>query len=254
MSDGEAAGSRGFRVNAMERLKRIRHAFAQRDWLGIAIEVLVVTLGVLIAIVADQLVDDARWRREVREFRRAVDRDIAWSLAGYQVRLRQSDCVQRRIAELERWRDSWREGRPKRLTGEIGRPIVTGVPTSAWASRSSELMLHIPYQVRRDYGSLNDSLSNIYGIYGQIAGESEVWRSLAAFNGAKRLSDDNLMRLSELIFRAKYYQRLLNRNAPRAFRTAARLGITPSFENDPDMQPIERDPNREMCAPLLESG
>ena len=112
-------------------------------------------------------------------------------------------------------------------------------------------MLHIPYQVRRDYGSLNDSLANIYG---QIAEEREVWGSLAAFNRAKRLSDDNLMRLSELIFRAKSYQRVLSRNAPRAFRTAARLGITPSFENDPDMQSIERDPNREMCAPLLESG
>lgn len=250
MSDGDAAASRGFRVNALERLKRIRQALAQRDWPGITIEVLVVTLGVLIAIVAEQLVEDARWRKEVREFRRAVDRDNAFALAGYRVRLRQSDCVQRRISELERWRDSWREGRPKRLTGEIGRPIVTGVPTSAWASRSSELMLHIPYEVRRDYGSLNDSIANIYG---QIADEREVWRSLAAFNGAKRLSDDNLMRLSELIFRTKSYQRLLNANGPRAFKTAARLGITPSFENDPDMRSVERDSNSELCAPLLEA-
>lgn len=248
MSDGETANTDRFRFRALERLKRIRHALAERDWLGITIEVLVVTVGVLIAIVAQQLVENARWRAEVREFRRAVDRDIAWSLAGYQVRLRQSECVQRRIAELERWRDSWREGRPERLTGEIGRIIGTGMPISAWASRSSELMRHIPYQTRRDYGSLNDSLANYYQ---QRVEEREVWGDLAAFNGAERLSDDHLMRLSELIFRAKSYQRVLSANAPRALKTAARLGIRPSFENDPDMTFIERDPNRELCTPIL---
>src|SRR5687768_13147165 len=137
MSDGDIAMPVRLRVRALDRLKRVQQALAQRDWLGITIEVLVVTVGVLIAIVAEQLVEDARWRREVREFRRAVDRDIAWSLAGYQVRLRQSGCVNRRIAELERWRDSWREGRPRQLKGSVGRPITTGMPTSAWASRSS---------------------------------------------------------------------------------------------------------------------
>ena len=248
MSDGEKAAPARSPVRALERLKRIRQALAQRDWLGITIEVLVVTVGVLIAIVAEQLVDNARWRREVREFRRAVDRDIAWSLAGYQVRLRQSDCVNRRIAELERWRDSWREGRPSRLNGNIGRLITTGMPTSAWASRSSELMLHIPYQVRRDYGSLNDSLANFYQ---QIMDEREVWRSLAAFDGARRLSDDNLLRLSELTFRARSYQRNHVANSSRAMNTAARLGIRPSFENDPVMERIVRDPNRELCTPIM---
>jgi len=249
MTDGEKAKPARPLVRALDRLKRVRQALAQRDWLGITIEVLVVAVGVLIAIVAQQLVDDARWRREVREFRRAVDRDIAWALAGYQVRLRQSDCVHRRIADLERWRDSWRAGHPTRLTGNIGRPIVTGVPTSAWSSRSSELMLHIPYQVRRDYGSLNDTLSNTYQL---ISEEREVWRSLSAFNGASRLSDDNLLRVNELIFRAESYQRLLLSNYPRILRTAAQLGIKPSFENDPAMKTIERDTNQELCTSIIE--
>ena len=249
MSDRETGEPAPFRAHALERFNRIKRALAQRDWLGITIEVLVVTVGVLIAIVAQQLVEDARWRREVREFRRAVDRDIAWSLAGYQVRLRQSDCVHRRIAELERWRDSWRAGHPTRLTGNIGRPIVTGVPTSAWSSRSSELMLHIPYQVRRDYGSLNDTLSNTYQL---ISEEREVWRSLSAFNGASRLSDDNLLRVNELIFRVESYQRVYLANYPRAMQTAARLGIKPSFENDPTMKKIEGDRNQELCTSIIE--
>src|SRR5687767_14859950 len=111
------------------------------------------------------------------------------------------------------------------------------MPTSAWGSRSSELMRHLPPETRRDYGSLNDSLANSYQ---QLVAEREVWSSLAAFNGARQLSDDNLMRLSELTFRAKSYQRILLGNAPRTMRTAARLGIRPAFEkNDPVMQTIE---------------
>jgi hypothetical protein len=251
MSDGETARPARFRMKALERLKRIREALAERDWLGITIEVLVVTLGVLIAIVAEQLVDDARWRREAREFRRAVDRDIAFGLAGYQLRLRQSDCIRRRIAELERWRDSWREGQPKHLTGEIGSVISAGMPTSAWSSRSGELMLHIPFEIRRDYGSVNDSLANYYQ---QLVGEREVWRSLSAFNGARRLNEDHLMRLNELLFRAKFYQRVLQGNAPRLMRRAAGLRIAPTFGNDPDMLRIERDPNRELCASVFEAS
>lgn len=248
MSGGDTASTNRNRVSALERLKRIRKALAQRDWLGITIEVLVVTVGVLIAIIAEQLVENARWRSEVREFRRAVDRDIAFSLAGYQVRLRQSGCVERRVAELERWRDSLRSGRPLKMSGEIGRIISPGMPTSAWGSRSSELMRHIPYETRRDYGSLNDSLSN----YNQIlTAEREVWRSLAAFNGASQLSGDNLLRLNELIYRAETSQRLLRLNFPRAMKTAARLDITPSFENDPIMEELARDPNQELCRPVL---
>ena len=60
------------------------------------------------------------------------------------------------------------------------------------------------------------------------------------------------MRLSELIFRAKLYERLLDRNTSRAMKTATRLGISPSFEDDPDMEWIEHDANRELCTPMME--
>ena len=249
MSDGETAKPDRFRVRALERLKRIRQALAQRDWLGITIEVLVVTVGVLIAIFAEQLVESARWSREVREFRRAVDRDLAFSLGGYQLRLQQSDCLQGRITELERWRASWRQGRPKSLTGEIGRVLILAVPTSAWNARSSEVMVHMPFETRRDYGALNDTMANVTQ---QILEERETWRSFSAFNDVEQMSEDNMMRLSELIWRAKSYDRVLRTNASKAMRLAAQLGIEPGFGRDPDTQKILSNPNFELCRPILE--
>jgi hypothetical protein len=50
------------------RLKRTALAFRERDWAGIAIEVAVVTLGVLLAFQFDQWAQDRRQAREERQF------------------------------------------------------------------------------------------------------------------------------------------------------------------------------------------
>jgi len=50
------------------RLLRLQDALAARDWLGIAIEVIVVVLGVLIAFQIDQWGDRRRQAREERQF------------------------------------------------------------------------------------------------------------------------------------------------------------------------------------------
>ena len=50
------------------RLSRVRDALRARDWLGIAIELVVVTLGVLLAFQVDQWGDSRKQAREERQF------------------------------------------------------------------------------------------------------------------------------------------------------------------------------------------
>jgi hypothetical protein len=50
------------------RLDRMRSGLRQRDWLGIAIEFVVVTLGVLLAFQIDQWAQDRRQARDERQF------------------------------------------------------------------------------------------------------------------------------------------------------------------------------------------
>jgi hypothetical protein len=59
------------------RLDRLRSAFRVRDWLGIIIELVVVTLGVLLAFQIDQWAQDRRQARDERQF---LDR--MWSETG----------------------------------------------------------------------------------------------------------------------------------------------------------------------------
>jgi hypothetical protein len=56
------------RVHPHSRLRRIVSAFRERDWPGILIELLVVTLGVLLAFQIDQWGQDRRQARDERQF------------------------------------------------------------------------------------------------------------------------------------------------------------------------------------------
>ena len=62
------------------RLDRMRSGLRERDWFGIAIEVVVVTLGVLLAFQIDQWAQDRRQARDERQF---LDRMWRWSNAGH---------------------------------------------------------------------------------------------------------------------------------------------------------------------------
>lgn len=62
------------------RLKRLGTAFLERDWMAIAIEIVVVTLGVLIAFQVDQWGSDWRHRKEERQFLERVYRENAFGI------------------------------------------------------------------------------------------------------------------------------------------------------------------------------
>jgi len=77
-------------------------------WSAVAWELGIVTLGVLIALGAQQIVDDFHWRSELGDFRKAVRAEISNNLATYTYRAEQNRCAAARLDELQRWHDSWR--------------------------------------------------------------------------------------------------------------------------------------------------
>jgi hypothetical protein len=74
---GEPATVSAKAVPGPSRLERMRSAVRRRDWFGIAIEVLVVTLGVLLAFQIDQWAQDRRQAREERQFLDRMWRETA---------------------------------------------------------------------------------------------------------------------------------------------------------------------------------
>lgn len=167
----------------------------------IAGEVAIIVIGVLIALGAQEVVDNRRWDREVADFRQSVDAEVASNLATYQLRGKQSVCVARRLDELKSWLESGRTGGLRALTAPIGHPVSLSLKSSVWGSRDSSLMAHMPMQMRLDYGEVYDDAANNEA---HRLDERAAWLALSEFDEATELRHEDLMRLRGLITRARF--------------------------------------------------
>ena len=112
-------------------------------WRAVLWELAIVTLGVLIALAAQQTVEDIQRRADQRALRETIDHEIALNLFAYHVRSRQFPCGEKRMAELTIWLDRARSGervpalRPRgpatvlSLSQRLGQPRRRGVQRPA---------------------------------------------------------------------------------------------------------------------------
>ena len=211
-------------------------------WNAVAWELGIVVLGVLIALGAQQIAENFHWRRELADFRVALRAEASDDLGTYVYRNGQNRCVAARLDELQRWLDSWRAGRPSRLTGPIGVPASLIVRTNVWDSRDADTIAHMPLDEKLEYGYLYTEFANneVHRL-----DERGAWLELASFEGATDLDHQDLMRLQGLIVRARLRDFRMTDNARRFSRRAAQMGLTPRI--DPDWP----RPLSEICRRIL---
>jgi hypothetical protein len=214
-------------------------------WNAVVWELAIVTLGVLIALAAQQVVDDFHWRGQVREFRTALRAEISDDLATYTYRTNQNRCTVARLDELQRWLDSWRAGRPDKLTGPIAIPTSLVIRTTVWDSRDPETVSRMPLNEKLDYGSLYTEFANAEV---HRLDERAAWTALGDYDGATELDHQDLMRLQGLITRARLRLRRITTNADRFIKKAATLGIRPV------PNPEWPAPDTEICRPILQKN
>jgi hypothetical protein len=193
-------------------------------WRAVSWELGIVTLGVLIALGAEQVVETAHWRRQVDSFRQVVNQELAENLGTYEYRIKQNDCVKRRLDELETWLESLQERRPRNLARPIGAPQSLSLDRSVWASRDAILVSHMPMRERMAIGGLYDDFENneVHRL-----DERETWLRLGEYDGAVDLTGGDLMRLRGLISRVRFRDQRITFNARLYFREAKALGIVP---------------------------
>jgi hypothetical protein len=211
-------------------------------WNTVAWDLAIVTLGVLIALGAQQFVDSLHWRGELSDFRTAVRAEISNDLATYTYRRELNRCAAARLDDLQRWLNSWRAGRPLRLTGPIGMPTSLVIRTTVWDGRDPETFSRMPLSEKLDYG----------GIYTEFANaevhrldERAAWVGFGDYDGSTELDHQDMMRLQGLITRARLRLRRITGNADRFTKRAAAMGIRPL----PD--PTWPAPDLDICRPIL---
>ena len=222
----------------MFRLMRLR---PPHGWPAVWWELVIVTLGVLIALGAQQALDTIRWKRDVTEFRRALDNELGYDFGAYRDRLAQSACINRRLDELEQWLGALQSGAEVRLTTPIRRPTTTSLRTAVWESRTSEVTGHLGLDTRLRYAAFYDEVRN----YSDVRDfERAVWNELLDFGYAPSLDPRDRLRLRGLIERGRLFDRLIAANWSDMERRGAEANIR-----------AWRDPNapssdRNICASL----
>src|SRR5438270_6819312 len=169
-------------------------------WREFAGEVGIIVLGVLIALSAQQLVEDLQWKSEVGAFRGSIDHELGRNLGIHASLMPQRPCVSRRLAELERFLADSSAGRQDRVARPIGRPFMQTQYFSAWDNKGVEVVEHLPRDLRTRYGELYDEFRN-----NEIVrqNEREVWRNLSEFEQPEPLDHADRMRLRQLLTRAE---------------------------------------------------
>jgi hypothetical protein len=127
-------------------------------WNAVAWELAIVTLGVLIALAAQELVSSIHQRNEVDQLIGALRTELADNRARWE-HVRNSDpCTLQRLDALERWNATAPAG--ARLNRAY-RLFVWNQHTGAWdLAKSSETMSDIPLKERVTIASLYDAFNN----------------------------------------------------------------------------------------------
>lgn len=202
-------------------------------WREFAGEVGIIVLGVLIALGAQQIVETIHYNVEVRQFRGAVDDELAYDLGSYKQRLLLSPCVKARLAELDRVVASYRAGKPMRMHGLSRLPVGFSLRTSVWTGRTDEVMSRLPLAARLEYARIYDDLAN-YDVH--RVDERNAWQELGDFDDATDLSNDNLMRLRGLVSKLRWIDFIINANWPEEAERGAKFGIDPKRDRrDPKL-------------------
>ena len=128
-----------------------------KGWRVFAGEVGVIVLGVLLALGAQQVVEDLQMRGDVREFRRTIDHEIGLNLFAYEVRSRGSACNEKRIRDFIDWVKKARDGQdlPEFTPHQ---PIALSPYRSAWDNRDGYVFSHVPPKARLKYAEFYDEL------------------------------------------------------------------------------------------------
>jgi hypothetical protein len=188
-----------------------------------------------------------RWRGEVRSFRDAVDHELGRNLGVYGQSMVQRSCAARRLRDLERVLSDSAGGRQDQMTRPIGHPFIQTGYFSVWDNKGSDVVDHVPLNLRLKYGELYDEFRNNESVH---LNERDVWRSLSQFQQPERLDHADRMRMRELLSRAEQFNDRARSNYDYIVALARSLGI----RSIADQQLKAPGPADSFCQPLLAEG
>jgi len=158
-------------------------------WRAFAGEVGIIVIGVLIALGADQLVEDWHWKTDVAAERKSLLQEAADSLDGVKARQAQQKCVDRRLVEIRTVLERHHRGEPLGLIGEIGRPTRQTSTRGTWQiALAGQALAHMSHDQKLAFsGAFGD-----FDLWDKnLLQEGQSWQRLALLNVSDMLTEED---------------------------------------------------------------
>ena len=154
-------------------------------WRAFAGEVGIIVLGVLIALGAQQLVEDWQWRRETAATREALGREAADNLSAALQRSQQQPCVEQRLKEIAAIFAAHKAGSPIHIRRPIGRPVSYYGRTDTWQVEiASQSLSHMPLDEKIAFAKAFGDYENLNAV---LRLEQDSWLRLNVLNSPDAL-------------------------------------------------------------------
>ena len=166
-----------------------------REFVG---EVGIIVLGVLIALGAEQAVENIRQRNDVGELRRGIRAELANDRARWNSIHEQEPCELQRLATLDQWA---RSAPAKAQLADLPGPLIWNLHWSAWdAAKASNALEHISASERLTYSDLYDAMQNQQRY---IQASQIEWQNIASL-AATADQENSRLQLRQAVARERY--------------------------------------------------
>lgn len=157
------------------------------SWPAFAGEIAIIVIGVLIALGAEQLLDDWNWQRRIEAQKSALDEDVAGMWSALSARLIVQPCVDRRLEELKLVFARKDRGVPLGIAAPIGRPAKwSGSQAALRMATADGSLSHMKFDDKQAYFGVSES----YDTFATSMDEERAsWRVLQALNEPGTLDD-----------------------------------------------------------------
>lgn len=179
------------------QLPKLSHGW--RRYVG---EVGIIVIGVLIALGADQLVDNVRQNGNAEEARRAIRSELETNMSRLASRVAIRSCWERRIAEIQPLLDTASAGGAFTAPRWIGRPQYWTMLTARWdAFTQAGYTALLPPEELADYAQMYAWMRNITA---EMVMEQAAWARLRAMEHLSRVTPQMAFELGNSLSDARF--------------------------------------------------
>jgi hypothetical protein len=209
-------------------------------WRAFAGEVGIIVLGVLIALGAEQLVENAHRRQEGSQAERVIRNEIGLNLGRLQSRREIYGCVRSRLEEIQRLLDGAGPNSNFVTPAWIGRPQYWSFLNSRWdaESQAGRAALIDGGRLSR-YGVMYNRMQNLLNEMDQEQGD---WARLRTLEHLRHLDSSDALQLNLTLQDARYRNWRLALVTDQLFAMASALSLHPLPNTTPS--------DRSTCLPI----